>query len=74
MKIPKGVAWWLGLGAEWVGWLTGKETVISRGLVADGTAVRYVSIAKARTVLGYVPRVGMEEGLRISCQVCIFLK
>jgi sterol-4alpha-carboxylate 3-dehydrogenase (decarboxylating) len=29
----------------------------------------YVSIDKARRVLGYEPRVGLDEGVRRSCQV-----
>jgi hypothetical protein len=29
----------------------------------------YVSIEKARRILGYEPRVGLDEGVRRSCQV-----
>lgn len=49
--------------------MTGTEGVLSRGIVSDGCRDRYVSISKARLLLGYKPRVGLEEGLRISCQV-----
>ncbi len=67
--VPEGVAWVLGWAAEWVCWLTGSENVFSRGIVSDGCRDRYVSIRKAEEILGYSPRVGLEEGLRISCQV-----
>jgi nucleoside-diphosphate-sugar epimerase len=46
---------------------------MSRGLVSDGCRERYVSIGKARRVLGYVPRVGLEEGIRRSCEVSVFV-
>lgn len=71
VKIAEGLAWWLGWSLEWVAWVSGKETPLNRGLVQDATRVRYMDISKAREVLGYVPRVGLPEGLRISCQVCI---
>jgi sterol-4alpha-carboxylate 3-dehydrogenase (decarboxylating) len=69
IKIPKGLAWWMGWSAEWLAWVTGKEGNMSRGLILDATAVRYFDIAKAKRILGYVPRVGMAEAVRISCQV-----
>ncbi|ORY00012.1 C-3 sterol dehydrogenase/C-4 decarboxylase-like protein [Clohesyomyces aquaticus] len=67
LRIPEGLAWWLGVIVEGVGWAVGKQGTLSRGVVRDGTAVRYVSIAKARRLLGYKPRVGMTEALEISC-------
>lgn len=70
VRVPEGLAWWMGWGLEWVGWVTGNEGALSRGMVSDGCRERYVSLAKARRVLGYRPRVGLDEGLRISCQVC----
>lgn len=69
VKIPKSVAWWAGWGAEMVAWLAGKEGTFSRGMIMDATAVRYMSIEKARQILGYVPQVGLAEALRISCRV-----
>jgi hypothetical protein len=69
MRVPEGLAWAAGYAAEWVSWATGSEGVMSRGLVSDGCRDRYVSIAKAKMVLGYTPRVGLEEGIRISCAV-----
>jgi sterol-4alpha-carboxylate 3-dehydrogenase (decarboxylating) len=69
VRVPEGVAWAAGYAAEWVSWATGSEGVVSRGLVSDGCRDRYVSIAKAKMVLGYTPQVGLEEGIRISCAV-----
>jgi sterol-4alpha-carboxylate 3-dehydrogenase (decarboxylating) len=67
--VPEGLAWWCGLGAEMMTWMTGNEGVLSRGIVSDGCRDRYVSIKKAELLLGYKPRVGLEEGIRVSCQV-----
>jgi sterol-4alpha-carboxylate 3-dehydrogenase (decarboxylating) len=69
VRVPEGLTWCLGYCAEWVSWMTGTEGVLSRGIVSDGCRDRYVSISKARLLLGYKPRVGLEEGLRISCEV-----
>lgn len=70
VHVSEGLAWWMGLGAEWVTWLTGTESAFSRGIVNDGCRERYVNLAKARRLLGYKPRVSLQDGLRISCQVC----
>lgn len=69
IKIPKALAWWLGWTSEWVCWATGAQGTLSRGVVWDATATRYMSIAKARRVLGYDPRVSLPDALRITCQV-----
>lgn len=68
--IPVWIATFTGFVAEWVTWITGTSTTLSRGSVLDACATRYCSGAKARRLLGYRPRVGIEEGLRISCAVC----
>ncbi|KAF1941886.1 C-3 sterol dehydrogenase/C-4 decarboxylase-like protein [Clathrospora elynae] len=68
ITIPEALASWMGFGAEWVSWLTSTEGLLSRGIVSDGCRDRYASILKARRVLGYAPRVSLEEGLKISCQ------
>jgi sterol-4alpha-carboxylate 3-dehydrogenase (decarboxylating) len=62
------MAWWMGLGAEIVGWVTGVEGSLNRGVIDDTCRDRYCSIIKARRVLGYRPRVGLEEGIRRSCE------
>ena len=67
--IPLSVAAFAGYVAEWVTWLTGTPTTLSRGSVLDACGVRYCSGEKARKLLGYRPRIGIEEGIRISCKV-----
>ncbi|KAI9829501.1 MAG: hypothetical protein M1819_006321 [Sarea resinae] len=72
--IPASVAWWAGYAAEWLmrgaTWLTGtkKTAALSRGAVEDACGVRYACIEKARATLGYVPIIGLVEGLRESCR------
>jgi sterol-4alpha-carboxylate 3-dehydrogenase (decarboxylating) len=68
VKIPRGLAWWLGWSLEWMAWVSGQEARLSRGLVLDAVRVSYMNISKAGELLRYVPRVGLSEGLRISCQ------
>ena len=50
----------------------GTPTTLSRGSVKDACSMRYASGEKARHILGYEARVGIEEGLRLSCQVSHF--
>ena len=69
IAVPERVAWCVGYVAEWVEWATGAPGTLCRGVVSDGCRDRYVCIDKARRVLGYEPRVGLEEGIRITCQV-----
>ena len=69
MHIPVSVANLAGWLAEWVTWVTGTPTMLSRGSVLDAVGTRYCSGEKARGLLGYKPRVGIEEGIRISCKV-----
>jgi sterol-4alpha-carboxylate 3-dehydrogenase (decarboxylating) len=69
IAVPEGLAWWMGYAAEWVNWVTRTEGVFSRGIVREGCRSGYVSISKARQVLRYRPRVSLDEGLRISCEV-----
>jgi len=68
VTVPERLAWGLAWGLEWVGWVTGTEGLLSCGLVSDGCRVRYVNLDKARRILGYRARVGLEEGLRRSCE------
>lgn len=68
VSIPTWLAWGLGAVMEGLTWFTGTPATLSRGSINDATAVRYASGEKARRLLGFVPRVGMEEGLRRSCE------
>ena len=67
IKIPVSLATLVGYITETVTWATGTPTTLSRGSVLDACGTRYCSGEKARKVLGYKPRVGIEEGIRISC-------
>jgi len=71
--IPAGLAWCAGFFAECLTWMSGTRTTLSRGSVKDACSVRYASGFKAAKILGYRPRVGIEEGIRISCEVCLIL-
>lgn len=56
----------LGRLSETFGWLTGKEVTLTKFKVAFSCATRYYNIEKARRVLGYEPRVGMQEAIKRS--------
>ena len=69
MHIPKSLAYFAGLACETVTWLTGTTTTLSRGSVQDACAVRYASGNKAKEILGYEARIGIEAAIRLSCEV-----
>jgi sterol-4alpha-carboxylate 3-dehydrogenase (decarboxylating) len=69
VRIPGRLAWGLGWVAECVTWVTGAQATLSRGSVKDALGVRYANIEKARRLLGYQPRVGLAEGVKLACQV-----
>ena len=71
VHIPMSLAYLVGYIAEGVTWITGTPTTLSRGSVFDACGTRYCSGEKARKILGYRPRVGIEEGIRISCLVSL---
>lgn len=69
VPIPEGLGWVLGLIAEVFTRISGAPATLSRGSVMDACAMRYASGDKARRILGYRPRVGLEPGIKKSCQV-----
>lgn len=69
VSIPEGLGWALGFLAEMFTWISGTTTTLSRGSILDACAMRYASGDKAKRILGYEPRVGLEEGLKRSCLV-----
>lgn len=71
VHIPMSLAYLVGYIAEGVTWVTGTPTTLSRGSVFDACGTRYCNGEKARKILGYRPRVGIEEGIRISCLVSL---
>lgn len=68
--LPESLAWLAGLLAECYTWLSGTPTTLSRGSVNDACHMRYASGEKARRILGYEAKLGLEEGIRLSCEVC----
>lgn len=71
IRIPESLAYVAGLLCEMTTWVTGATTTLSRGSVQDACAVRYASGEKARKILGYEARIGMEEAIRLSCEVSL---
>ena len=71
IRIPEGLGWALGFVAEVFTRISGTPTTLSRGSVMDACAMRYASGDKAKRILGYQPRVGLEAGIRRSCQVSV---
>lgn len=69
VQVPERLARIAGYAAEWITWLTGTPTTLSRGSVIEASSTRYCSGVKARKILKYKPRMGIEEGIRISCKV-----
>ncbi|KAL9126460.1 MAG: hypothetical protein Q9217_004498 [Psora testacea] len=69
INVPLRAAYVAGWVAEMVTWFTGATCTLTRGSVMDACATRYCSGEKARRLLGYRPKVGIEEGIRISCEV-----
>ncbi|KAJ5514584.1 hypothetical protein N7463_004136 [Penicillium fimorum] len=69
MHIPKSLAYFAGLACETVTWLMGTTTTLSRGSVQDACAIRHASGNKAKEILGYEARIGIEEAIRLSCEV-----
>ena len=69
VHIAKPIAAFFGFVADLISQFTGTPATLSRGSVLDACAIRYCNPEKARRLLGYSPRVGLEEGIRISCDV-----
>ncbi|KAJ6559248.1 C-3 sterol dehydrogenase [Mycena vulgaris] len=63
--LPKELGMLAGAGAEWWGWLSGKDPTFTKFKVSFSCARRWYNIEKARRVLGYEPKVGVDEGVRL---------
>ncbi|KAL5338431.1 hypothetical protein BJX70DRAFT_204241 [Aspergillus crustosus] len=68
LHIPERLAYVAGLISEALTWVFGRTPTLSRGSVKDACAVRYANGEKARQILGYIARVGIEDGIRMSCE------
>jgi nucleoside-diphosphate-sugar epimerase len=64
-KLPRSVAYGVALAAEGAAAFTRKPPVINRDKVTDLSQTGWTcSIERARTELGYAPKIELEEGLR----------
>ncbi|KAL4926618.1 uncharacterized protein BDV17DRAFT_151609 [Aspergillus undulatus] len=68
LHIPERLACFAGMVSEALTWALGRTTTLSRGSVKDACAVRYANGEKAKRILGYEARVGIEKGIRLSCE------
>lgn len=71
--IPRAFGMVLAYLAEVWAWGIGKEAGFTRYRVKYSCATRYHNIERARRVLGYEPEVGLEEALRRTVEVRVFL-
>jgi len=69
--IPAGLMWIIAAMLEWLYWcftLGTKQPLLTRKFLRLTSIHRTFDISKAKTRLGYVPRVGMKEGIRRAAQ------
>jgi nucleoside-diphosphate-sugar epimerase len=69
--IPEGVAWRAIGAVEGVAKMFGREPPFTRHRLASMCGRRQVSIERARRDLGFVPRVGLEDGVGRTVRWCI---
>lgn len=69
IHIPRIVAAFFGLLTGLITRVTGTPTTLSHGSVNDAVSVRYCNGGNARRLLGYARRIGLDEGIRMSCDV-----
>ncbi|KAK0187974.1 C-3 sterol dehydrogenase [Armillaria mellea] len=62
--LPKPVGMAAATLLEWIGWVTGRPAALTPFRVTYSCASRWHNIEKARRVLGYEPRVSLEEGVK----------
>ncbi|RAQ55859.1 NAD dependent epimerase/dehydratase [Aspergillus flavus] len=68
IHIPGTLAYLVGLSCGFLTWVFGTTNILSRGSVRDACSVRYASGERAKLILGYRPQVGIETGIRLSCE------
>ncbi|KAK4546045.1 hypothetical protein LTR36_002182 [Oleoguttula mirabilis] len=69
VHIPMPIAWAAGYAFEWYTWLTGAAATMDTGSVKDGVRTAYSNNEKAKRILGYEPKIGLAEGVRLACDV-----
>jgi sterol-4alpha-carboxylate 3-dehydrogenase (decarboxylating) len=68
IHIPAGLAWFAAYVNECITFFTGGASTLDRGSVKDGIRTHYSDNDKAQRILGYVPKVGLAEGMRLACE------
>ncbi|KAH8423079.1 uncharacterized protein LDX57_000835 [Aspergillus melleus] len=68
VPVPRALAYFAGLMSECLTWVMGTTATLSRGSVKDACSIRYASEEKAKKILGYEARIGLEDGIRLSCE------
>lgn len=58
-----------GLVSKALTWAMETATILSRGSVKDACSVRYASGEKAKRILGFEAHIGIEDAIRLSCEV-----
>ena len=57
-----------GLNLEWVTWISGSAPTLDRWSVKEAVRTHFSNNGKAERILGYEPKVGLAEGVRLSCE------
>ncbi|KAF1355354.1 hypothetical protein BDV97DRAFT_395721 [Delphinella strobiligena] len=68
VRVPDILANLVGTVADVVTWFTGADPTLSAGSVHDALGTRYSNNDRAVKVLGYVPRVGFVDAVRLACE------
>ncbi|KAG7088488.1 hypothetical protein E1B28_012476 [Marasmius oreades] len=70
--LPRSIGMAAAWASEWSGWVVGKEPALTRFKVSFSCVNRWHNIEKARRVLGYEPRTGLQEGIDKMFEVRFF--
>lgn len=68
IHIPMILAYAVACILEIITWVTGGVATLNRGSVQDGVKSHFSNNDKAIRYLGYSPKVGLSEGVRLSCE------
>lgn len=71
LVIPRTLASVFAFISESIAWITGKPTSFTKFNVIFICTTRWHNIEKAKKVLGYKPKVSMEEALDLYVDVCV---
>jgi nucleoside-diphosphate-sugar epimerase len=69
IRVPKEMIFGIASLSEYLSKLSGKPSLISRGKAEEMVQCHWgCDITKARTLLGYEPRIGLSEGARRTAE------